>query len=242
MSLILKNPHSILAVLDTRPQDIFEIQLPPDHKGEVWETVRASAREIGIKSTVGAVGPRRKRGAPGRAGDVGAVVKEREGVPLEDLFTSARSETDGEGLWLALDTLQDPRNVGAIFRSAAFFGVRGILLTRDRSAPLSDAAYDVASGGMEYVPFSIETNLSRALNFAKEQGLWILGASEHADTGLDQIESDRPWILAFGNEETGLRRLTLEKCDTVCKIPSRGPIPSLNVSVAASLFMQKLVG
>lgn len=242
MPLFLKNPHSILAVLDTRFQDIFEIQLPAETRGEPWEAVQTSAREIDVKLVEKTGGKRRQKGTPGRTNDAGALVKEREGIPIDDLFSNVPEKAGGRGLWLALDTVQDPRNVGAIFRSAAFFGVQGILLTRDRSAPLSDAVYDVASGGMEYVPFSIQTNLSRALDLARERDLWILGTSEYADADLSQIELDRPWLLILGNEETGLRRLTLEKCDTVCKISSGGPIPSLNVSVAAGIFMQKLMG
>ena len=245
MPIFLKNPHSILAVLETRPQDIFEIRLPAARAGGVWETVRATAQQIGIK--ISQHNPRHNRRRPGgerqnagRTGAAEAVVKEREGVPLETLFSGASDRAGGKGLWLALDTVQDPQNMGAIFRTAAFFGVQGILLTRNRSAPLSGVAYDVASGGVEYVPFSLQTNLSRALDAAKALGLWALGTSEHAETDLDGIEPDRPWLLILGNEETGIRRLTRDKCDVVCKIPPWGKVASLNVSVAAGVLMHRL--
>ena len=124
--------------------------------------------------------------------------------------------------------------------AAAFFGAKGIVLTRDRSAPLSSAVYDVASGGIEHMPFSVQTNLRRTLDEAKKAGIWILGSSERADMDLSQVNPDRPWLLVLGNEERGLRRLTLEKCDTVCQIPSRGDSPSLNVAVAAGILMHRL--
>jgi 23S rRNA (guanosine2251-2'-O)-methyltransferase len=145
-------------------------------------------------------------------------------------------------LWLALDQLQDPHNVGAVFRTAAFFGVRGIVVTRDRSAPLSAAVYDVGSGGLEYVPFSVQTNLARAIEAAKQSGVWVLGTSERAGKDVSQIDRDRRWLLVVGNEERGLRRLTLDHCDEVCRLTPRGPIGSLNVSVATGVLVAALTG
>ena len=234
MPLHLKNPHSILAVLQTRPQDVYEIRLPDPVAG-LWRQIRASAAEIGVKITRETRTSQRQNRA-GRAGGAEAAVKERPPVTIQELFAHAPAT----GLWLALDQVQDPHNVGAIFRTAAFFGVHGILLTRDRSAPLTGTVYDVASGGVEHVPFAFLPNLSRALDLARTSNLWILGASEHADAGLGQIAADRPWLLVLGNEERGLRRLTLDKCDATCSIPSLGNVPSLNVSVAAGIFIQKL--
>lgn len=234
MPLHLKNPHSILAVLQSRPQDVYEIRLPDPVAGP-WRRVRASATEIGVKFMGGSRASRRQN-RRGRAGVAEAVVRERRAFTVQDLFANVPDT----GLWLALDRVQDPHNVGAIFRTAAFFGVRGILLTRDRSASLTDAVYDVASGGVEHVPFCFPANLSRALDLARKANLWILGASEHADTDLSRIAGDRPWLLVLGNEERGLRRLTLDKCDVTCSIPSAGHVASLNVSVAAGIFLQKL--
>ena len=248
MPLFLKNPHAVLAVLQTRPQDIFEIRLPSERPGGAWDKVQALAREIDVKVVAGKAAlqgdrrrpPRDRKGSAGRTGAAEAQVKERVGVPVEDLFPGVSEGAGERGLWLALDTVQDPQNLGAIFRTAAFFGLRGIVITRDRSAPLSAAVYDVASGGVEYVPFSIQTNLSRALDFAKERGLWVLGTSEDAETDLGQVASDRPWLLVLGNEERGMRRLTREKCDAICRISPQGNVTSLNVSVAAGIFMREL--
>ena len=234
MPLHLKNPHSILAVLQSRPQDVYEIRLPDPVAGP-WSRVRSSATEIGVKVT-GGTRTSRRQNRTGRAGGAEAVVRERRAVTVQELFANVPEN----GLWLALDRVQDPHNVGAIFRTAAFFGVRGILITRDRSAPLTDTVYDVASGGVEHVPFCLPANLSRALDGARKANLWILGASEHADTNLDRIAGDRPWLLVLGNEERGLRRLTLDKCDATCRIPSTGHVASLNVSVAAGIFLQRL--
>lgn len=241
MPIYLKNPHSILAVLEKRAQDIIEIRLPTKQAGDAWTEVQKQAENIGIRLTQAQPQRSDKRdhrgkSGPGRIGGAEAVVKEHPGVGILDLFSNMSTPS----LYLALDTIQDPQNLGAIFRTASFFGVRGILLSRDRSASLTATAYDVASGGVEHVPFSIQTNLSRAFDSAKEAGLWILGTSEHAEKDLNTISADRPWLLVLGNEETGIRRLTRDKCDDMCSITPKGAITSLNVSTAAAICIHHL--
>ena len=213
MPIYLKNPHSILAVIEKRPQDVFEIRLPAK-PGGAWGIVRERAEEVGVRVFFGRGEQGAARQGRSRGGDAEAAVREHPGCDLAALFA------DNAGLFLALDTVQDPQNLGAIFRSAAFFGVRGILLSRDRSASMTGAVYDVASGGVEYVPFSVQTNLSRALDVAKDAGLWVLGTSEHAEKDLSAFSADRSWLLVLGNEESGMRRLTRDKCDEVCRIPT----------------------
>ena len=237
--LALQNPHSVLAALRDRPAAVHEIRLASAAPGGAWEAVVAAARraEVVVRQA-DAAEPSRRRGRFGRSGSVEAVVEERPPVPLTDLFANPGASDR----WLALDSIQDPHNVGAIFRTAAFFGVRGILLTRDRAAPLSAVVYDVASGGMERVPFTVETNLARSLDVAREAGLWVLGSAESAETPVQQVPRDRPWLLVLGNEERGLRRLTLDSCDLVCHIPCGGDMSSLNVSVAAGVLLSALTG
>jgi len=247
MSVVVRNPHSVLAALDTRPQDVVEVRFSrrpqsTDPEGDVWARVQniARAKRVRIVDVKGDAKPARGPSEGGRVGGTEAVLKERDGVPAEVLF--GQKDEQNNGLWLALDTLQDPHNVGAIFRAAAFFGVRGILLTQDRSAPLSGTVYDVASGGIEHVPFTQQTNLQRGFEIAKDSGLWILGTSEHAKESLFSIKADRPWLLVLGNEERGMRRLTEEACDQLCSIPARGSVGSLNVSVAAGIMIAHLAG
>ncbi|MFT7462324.1 MAG: 23S rRNA (guanosine2251-2'-O)-methyltransferase [Pseudohongiellaceae bacterium] len=185
-------------------------------------------------------GPRGGRGGgpkSGRSGGAEAEVRPREGIEVHELFAGGAKLEGGKGLWLAIDQVQDPRNLGAIFRSASFFGVAGVLLTRDRAAPLSSVAYDTASGGLEHVPFAWASNLSRDFAAARDEGLWILGAAGEADDDVSTIDRERPWLLVLGNEEKGLRRLTREGCDQLCRLSPIGVVDSLNVSVAAAVFM-----
>lgn len=236
MPIFLHNPHSVLATLTVRPQDVFEIRLQKGPLGEAWEAVRREAESIGITINEPQVSSRKPMRGSGRTSATEAVVKQKGPIPIANLIPPDVTE----GLYLALDGVQDPQNLGSIFRSAAFFNVRGIILTRDRAAPVSQTVYDVSSGGVERIPFSQETNLAQALDTAKERGLWILGSSEHADKPVTQIAIDRPWLLVIGNEESGLRRLTLERCDEVCSIPSAGAVTSLNVAVAAGILLSTL--
>jgi 23S rRNA (guanosine2251-2'-O)-methyltransferase len=250
MSLVLKNPHAVLAALEMRPADVVEIRLGAGRPGGAWEEVaeRAAALRVslvqGARATSGG-GRRAKRGGGDegrRTAGAEAVVRPRGDVALGELFDTSSLAAGEFGVWLALDHVQDPHNVGAIVRTAAFFGVRGVVVTRDRSAPLNGVVYDVASGGMEYVPFSEQTNLARTLEAAKEARLWVLGTSEHAEADLSTIERDRHWLVVLGNEEKGVRRLTGEHCDVLCRITSRGGVGSLNVSVANGVVLGRLLG
>ena len=273
MSLRVRNPHSVLAALETRPKDVLQIIAPSgslerdEESRDAWAKVVAEAKAKKVRIVMGSReqagghgargddrgrGPqagardraqaRPERAEGGRVSVAEAELRERAGVSAEELFRGAKDRASGKGLWLALDSLTDPHNIGAIFRTASFFGVQGILLTQERSAPLSAAAYDVACGGIEHVPFAQPANLQRAFEVAKEAGLWILGTSEHAKQSYRQVERDRPWLLVLGNEERGMRRLTEEACDVVCGVPPLGRVTSLNVSVAAGVLISALSG
>lgn len=243
MALELKNPHSVLAAIQARPVDVLDIQVATDAPSPAWSEVIDVARAHAVRVTRGgrpASRDRRDGQKEGRETGMSATVRERPDMPLEELFADVSTRANGHGLWLALDNLQDPHNVGAIFRTAAFFGVQGIVVTKDRSAPLSGVAYDVATGGLEHVPFTIVPNLARAVVVAKESGLWVLGTSEHATDDVTQVDRGRPWLLIVGNEEKGMRRLTTEHCDSACRITPRGEVTSLNVSVATGILIATL--
>jgi len=249
MPLVLRNPHSVLAVLETRPQDVLKITVPPKASNEYWEKIARQAKDlrIPVSSAVSASkGPRPARGAPqeesSRMGVAEASVRDKSPLSCEEIFRDAKGRGGGTGLWLALDCLQDPHNVGAVFRAAAFFGVQGIIMTQERSAPLTSTVYEVASGGVEYIPFALQTNLQQGFEIAKEAGLWILGTSEHAHDDIQKVSRDRPWLLVLGNEEKGMRRLTEETCDVLCKVSGIGKVTSLNVSVAAGILISRLTG
>ena len=245
--IFVRNPHSLLLALKHRPKEVLEITFPRDRSEGVWKEIEALAERHRVRVTQqqGSAGggfkgrDRDREPSQGRESGHGGKVKPKSGVSLERMFEGIDGDT--RGLWLALDCLQDPQNLGAIFRSAAFFGVKGIVMTTERSAPMTAVAYDISCGGVEVVPFVQTINLKQALDKAKEAGLWILGTSEHAKEPLHRVQKDRAWLMVVGNEEKGMRRLTEESCDVICSIPNAGTgVGSLNVSVATGILLSHL--
>jgi 23S rRNA (guanosine2251-2'-O)-methyltransferase len=233
--LELRNPHSVLAAVEARPGDIVSLHLPTDGGGAAWREVQTACEAAGIG--VEAIEERSRSG--GRERGAFARVAERSPAALEEFVGGGGS---GRGLWLALDSLQDPHNVGAIFRLAAFFGVRGVVMGKDRAAPMSSVVYDVASGGVETVPFALETNMHRALGRMRDAGLWVLGSSEHAERSVYEVDADRNWVLVVGNEEQGMRPRIREACDELVAVrPAAGAgVTSLNVASATAVLVSAL--
>lgn len=239
--LELRNPHSIRAALEVRPRAVKLVQVTSEHPGESWDPVIQLARSQGVPVRIGAADQRGSRGGhrdTERTGAGFANVEPPSPVPLEILMS--HSDGDQNGLWLALDQIQDPQNLGALFRLAGFFGVRGIVLTKDRSASVNGTVCDVAAGGAEHVPFAVVANLAQALEKAQENQIWILGTCERSNSSIYQIQRDRNWMLVLGNEGNGLRRLTREKCDQLVSLPPVGAVPSLNVATAAAACLAVL--
>jgi predicted rRNA methylase len=163
-------------------------------------------------------------------------------VPLKDHLLMLREAKKKEDfpVVLYLDSVTDPQNLGSILRSAAFFGVSGVVLTEHRSAAITPATLKISSGGFVHVPISRVTNLHRSLEEAKEEGFWVVGLSEHASESFDTARVDAPICLVIGNEETGIRALTEKTCDYTLSLPSRGGLNSLNAATAAAVALTLL--
>lgn len=154
---------------------------------------------------------------------------------LEDIFTLA--EKRGEPLLAAvLDGVEDPRNLGAVIRSAEGAGLHGIIIPRDKAAGLTPLVFKTSAGAAAYLPIVRVTNLVRVLQQLKKQGAWVTGACEKAESSLYSSGLKGPSVLVMGGEGRGLRRLVKESCDFLVSIPLFGTISSLNVSVAAALM------
>lgn len=240
--LKITNPHSVLAAIRERPTAVKGLTGRSDHGH--WKEIREAAQKNRIKLT-------------DPSSENGAWVEPKAALTEEELF-ALESKREPFGMWVILDCLHDPHNVGAIFRTANFLGARGVLLTEERSAPLSSTVYDTASGAMEYLPFAFAGNLSRAIRDAKDNhSVWVLGTTGLTVTHenplpFSDLKWDRNWAVAFGNEEKGLRRLTMDLCDQMVTIPPASPsvgstldsivesIDSLNVSVAVGIMLSAL--
>lgn len=165
-----------------------------------------------------------------------AEVGEIQNVPHLEMLRAAK-EREPHPLVIYLDSITDPQNLGSILRSAAFFGVSGLVITENRSSPLTPAAIKISSGGFIHVPISRVPNLARAMDEAKEEGFWIVGLSEHAKEQFRTARLDSPIGLVIGNEESGVRQLTEKTCDFMVSLPGHGPLVSLNAATAAAVSL-----
>jgi 23S rRNA (guanosine2251-2'-O)-methyltransferase len=154
-----------------------------------------------------------------------------EPAALEEIAAPAR------GVILMLDQVTDPQNVGAIIRSAAAFGARGVVLQDRHAPPLGGALAKAAAGALDVVPVAREVNLSRALEKLAQAGWRSIGLDGEAPHTLDQVLDGSATVLVLGSEGEGLRRLVAEHCDTVARIAAAQSFESLNVASAAAVAL-----
>ena len=174
------------------------------------------------------------RPAPRRRQGVLALARPLEPVPLEDL---CRPDRHGAAPFLLVAAgITDPRNLGALLRSAECAGVTGVVLPRHRSARLSPTVTKTAAGAIEHLPFAVVGGVPAALGELRDLGVWSIGLAGEADQSLYDLPlGDGPVALVVGSEEKGLAPLVRRRCDAVAAIPQHGALPSLNVGVAGAV-------
>ena len=142
---------------------------------------------------------------------------------------------------LALDGVTDPRNLGAILRTAEGAGATGVLLPRRRSVHVTPAVAKAAAGAIEYLPIALVSGIASALERARRAGVWTVGLDERGPGDLFSLElATEPVVLVLGAEGRGLSRLARERCDVLVRIPMLGRLPSLNVATAAGLAVYEI--
>jgi 23S rRNA (guanosine2251-2'-O)-methyltransferase len=138
---------------------------------------------------------------------------------------------------VALDQVQDPRNLGAVCRSAEAVGAAGLVIPSRRSAAVTAVACKASAGAVEHLPVTRVTNLVDWLTRAKASGAWIYGAEQGANAPYSQADLSGKVVLVLGSEGRGLRRRIAESCDVLVSIPVAGRVGSLNVSAAAAVLL-----
>ena len=159
------------------------------------------------------------------------LVRPSPATPLETLASPA------EGVLVMLDQLTDPQNVGAIFRSAAAFGGRGLILQERHAPALGGALAKAAAGAVDHIPHARVVNLARALEALADRGWRAIGLAAEAPETLSETLDGAPVVLVLGAEGEGLRRLVREHCDALARIPMTGGLDSLNVASAAAVAL-----
>jgi 23S rRNA (guanosine2251-2'-O)-methyltransferase len=165
---------------------------------------------------------------------------ELQTLSLDDFLESETARS--RHLLIALDQLEDPQNVGAIIRSAAFLGAGGLITMKKNSAPLSATVSKASAGALEYFPIIEVNNLSEALQRLKKAGYSVTGATMGDDSiPFAQVAITEWMVLVMGNEGQGLRRLTEKRCDSLIYIPGKKHTESLNVNAATAILIQHLL-
>ena len=233
---ILYGVHAVQEALAAGRRDLFEVYVDRSHaaSGRLPAILAvAEARGIEIKRMDAAQmaslsGTSAHQGVAARASVYG-------GHEFSSLLDPAGwSES---GLFLALDQIVDPHNLGAVLRTALCAGVEAVLVPKDRSAPPTPAVSRISAGALEHIRLVPVTNLVRALETLKGKGRWVAGLDRSAAASIFHADLTMPLVLVIGGEGRGMRPLVRRTCDLLVSIPQTGPLDSLNASVAAGIAL-----
>lgn len=167
------------------------------------------------------------------------LTKEFSYIDLDKLINLSLNNSD-PAILIAVDHITDEGNLGAIIRSAVFFGAHGMILPKDRSARISDRVRKGSAGALDHIHVTRVVNLNRSLDILSDNGFWIIGAAGEAAESIYEFDWDRNLVLVLGNEEKGLGISVRKKCHQLVSIPSPGQLNSLNVSVASGIILSEI--
>jgi 23S rRNA (guanosine2251-2'-O)-methyltransferase len=228
--------HAVEAALNYDAGNIVELYVESGAHNARLKELSDRARDLGIKPHA------RDRAAldrmTGGARHQGVVARYNAPPPRsESELPKLVEEAGASALFLVLDGVTDPHNLGACLRSAEAAGVAAVIVPKDRAVGITPTVRRASAGAADRVPLVAATNLARALKALKDAGVWLVGLVGDVDASLYSIDLKGPIAIVLGSEGEGMRRLTREACDFVARIPMRGGIESLNVSVATGIAL-----
>lgn len=227
--------HPIREALKSRKRQVFQLYILENKAAnrQVEEVIRlAKTNNVKIK----AIELRIMDNLSGGANHQGVVarIEPLKTMRLSNAVYEARE--DKKDLWLAIDEVTDPQNLGSMLRSAACLGFSTVILPQRRTVGITPTVHKVACGALESLRIVEVANLTTALLDLKDEGFWVYGA-DMAGTPISKVDYSGPAVLVIGSEETGLREKTKEHCDEVVSIPQQGGVNSLNAAAAAAIVM-----
>jgi 23S rRNA (guanosine2251-2'-O)-methyltransferase len=225
--------HAVLARLRADPSSVLEIYLDETRNDARAKDLATFAERAGVHLM--RVPTRRLDGFYGGGRHQGVVAR----IELRNTADTLDGLLQGiaNPLLLVLDGVTDPHNLGACLRVANGAGAHAVIAPKDRAVGITPTVSKVASGAAESTPYLMVTNLARTLAQIKERNAWVVGADERADKTLYEAELPESIAWVLGAEGEGMRRLTRESCDLLVRIPMRGEVGSLNVSVSAGICL-----
>jgi 23S rRNA (guanosine2251-2'-O)-methyltransferase len=160
---------------------------------------------------------------------------------VEDILEVSQKRNEHPFI-LILDGVEDPRNFGAIIRTAEGAGVHGIIIPKHRSSGLTDVVARTSAGAIEYVHIAKVTNICQTIDWLKEQGVWVYGLDMKGEKVYNKLFYTAPLAIVIGGEGKGIRESVSKACDEIVRIPLFGKVSSLNVSVAAGVILFEIAG
>lgn len=232
--------HAVKALLNNPYRSIHKVYVSNDRVDDKIKAIQelAHARQVAVENLSAKIMHQRfdKFTHQGVVASAGALPEFNE----NDL-TALLAASKNPALILILDGITDPHNLGACLRSADAAGVDFVIIPKDKNAGLTPVVSKVACGAAEAIPVVRVTNLVRAMETIKQQGIWIYGAAGEVSQSLYQVDCSSSLALVMGAEGEGMRRLTREHCDGLFSLPMLGSVASLNVSVAAGISLYEVV-
>lgn len=237
---LLYGRHPVLELLRGGGRPVEEVLILRAGRGPALSKVVGLAASRGVR-----VSYRTREQLTAIAGNphhqgVVARVAEAEYASLEDLL-AVPAQRGEPAFFLALDEVQDPRNLGALLRTAEAVGAHGVLIPKHRAAGLTGGTAKAAVGAIEFLPVARETNLVAALERLKKQGIWLIGSVPRGGTSVWDVDLKGPICLVLGGEGQGLRPLVARTCDLLVTLPMRGRLGSLNVAAAGAVLCYEVL-
>ena len=231
---ILFGFHAVTVRLKTASKSVIEVHVDASRRDQRMRDFVARAREAGTKIVDSdddrlhkLCGTHRHQG----------VVARVEAVAMSHSLDDTLDAVDGDPLILVLDGITDPHNLGACLRVADGAGAHAVVAPKDHAVGVNATEAKVASGAAETVPYFMVTNLARTLNELKERNILVVGTSDTAEQSLYDVDLSGPVALVLGAEGSGMRQLTGKTCDLLVRLPMKGAVESLNVSVASGICL-----
>lgn len=233
--------HAVKQVLENAPETVLNAWVQESIQSEPVRKINEELKSLGVST----------QSVP-RA-SLGKMVKNQnhQGVILEvrkaikktehDLDDVLEKNQDNNPLYLVLDSIQDPHNLGACIRTADAAGVTAVIIPNDRAASINETVRKVASGAVENVIVINVVNLVRAIKKIKEAGVWVVGTAGDAEQSIYELDLKIPTAIVMGGEGKGMRDSVRKECDYVASLPINGQVESLNVSVAAGVTLYEVV-
>lgn len=238
--LVIPGFHAVRESLRKSENPVYEIWIETGKRGSRVDEVLHLAKAQGVPALF-----RNREDIEGLVPGIAhqGIVAFGEGfsyVDMEDLLRRISGDP-GFHLVLAADHITDEGNLGSLIRTAAFFGVQGLILPKDRSAQVTGKLLKRTSGAYLHLPVAQVVNLGRALDTLKDKGFWIIGAAGEGSVSIYDFDWNRDTVLILGSESRGLSRSVRDHCDQLVRIPGKGTVESLNVSVAGGIILGEIV-